>query len=536
MRILILILCLGAPAAIAQPVVLDAVVNSASYALPGSANEGIALGSIFAAFGSNLADAGLWQVSEFPIRSTTPGGTSIAVTVHGTTVSALPLYTTPSQLAAILPSDCPVGDGTVTVTYKGQTSAAVPIHVVRNTFAIFTQNQQGSGPAACQNVHSATDWALNSFRTPARPGQVLVLWGTGLGPIAAPDGGLPPVGDLPVDVEVWVGGKQATVLYRGRSGCCAGLDQVNIYLPDGVEGCHVPVMVKAGGTISNFASLAIAAPGIHCSVPAWSDDDSANLPSDAPLRLGAVFLTELVSQKGRYVAVEGIFARMAPARLPDFGLPPPGSCTVLSTRGGKLGNDESTKALYETVTDGLDAGPSLTLSSPMYSEDEIVLQNPIGHYYDARELVDSLGFRRGGSYTIGNGTGGTDVKSFRSSMKLSRATKFSAIGGTVPRSEPLKVTWTAEDQAGIAIISGGAATEAEREDDRVSTSFTCTERASAGEFTIPATILQMLPKTATRGYLTVMHRRTAIKFEAEGLDSAFFIFREGFRAGTVIWQ
>jgi hypothetical protein len=115
-------------------------------------------------------------------------------------------------------------------------------------------------------------------------------------------------------------------------------------------------------------------------------------------------------------------------------------------------------------------------------------------------------------------------------------TIFSSIGGTIPRSAPLKVTWTAADPAGITIISGGAATEAAREDGRVSASFTCTERASAGEFTIPATILQMLPKTATRGYLTVMHRRTAIKFEAEGLDSAFFIFREGFRAGTVIWQ
>jgi hypothetical protein len=70
----------------------------------------------------------------------------------------------------------------------------------------------------------------------------------------------------------------------------------------------------------------------------------------------------------------------------------------------------------------------------------------------------------------------------------------------------------------------------------VSAGFTCTERTSAGEFTIPATIFEMLPKAATRGYLTVMRRRTAIKFEAEGLDSGFFSFREGFRAGAVTWQ
>ncbi len=43
MRILlVLIFCLGAPTAIAQSVVLNAVMNNASYAPPGSANEGIA--------------------------------------------------------------------------------------------------------------------------------------------------------------------------------------------------------------------------------------------------------------------------------------------------------------------------------------------------------------------------------------------------------------------------------------------------------------------------------------------------------------
>jgi hypothetical protein len=106
------------------------------------------------------------------------------------------------------------------------------------------------------------------------------------------------------------------------------------------------------------------------------------------------------------------------------------------------------------VTGGLDAGPSVTLSSPLYSSaPEIVAQNPIGHYY-AFEVKESASLRRPGSFTIDNGTGGTDVKSFRSSMTLSKATKFSASGGTTPRSQPLKATWTAADQAGITIISG----------------------------------------------------------------------------------
>lgn len=534
---LIIILCLPAPVS-AQSVVLSAVVSNASYAPPGSVNEGIALGSIFAAFGSNIAPAEFWQVSAFPIPATTPGGTSIAVTVQGTTVSALPIYTTPSQVGAILPSNCPLGDGTVTVTYKGQTSAAVPIRVVRNDFGIFTQNQQGSGPAVINNVNSETDRPLNTVRAPARSGQVLILWGTGLGPIAAPDGGAPPTGDLSVDLEVWVGGKQATVLYRGRSGCCAGVDQISFKVPDGVAGCYVPVMVKAGGTVSNFASLAIAAAGANCSIPGWSEDDGAILRSASPLRLGAVSFTGLKARPIGYMGAEGMLARMQPALLPDFGLPAPGSCTVLTARGGKLGSDEP-DTLYQVGISGLDAGPLLTVVSPLYGEDLPVQFDVTGHYYIFRRGVSYFEGWRSGGYTIHNGNGGTEVQSFRVSVDLPPQMSWinlGSIGGQISRSQPLKVTWFSGTQDGVIVVSGGAATDATREDDRVSAGFTCTEVVSAGEFTIPASILQMLPKAATRGYVTVLHRLTATRFAADGLDGLFFIYRNGIRAGTVTWQ
>jgi len=535
----VLVMILGFPAPVsAQSVVLSAVMSNASYAPPGSVNEGIALGSIFAAFGTNLAPAEFWQVAAFPIPASTPGGTSIAVTVQGTTVSALPIYTTSSQVGAILPSNCPLGDGTVTVTYKGQTSAAVPIRVVRNNFGIFTQNQQGSGPAVILNVNTETDRPLNTVRAPARPGQVLILWGTGLGPIAAPDGGAPPIGDLPVDIEVWVGGKQASVLYRGRSGCCAGVDQISFSVPDGVAGCYVPLMVKAGGTVSNFASLAIAAAGANCSIPGWSGDDGAILRSASPLRLGAVSFTGLRTGRIGYMGAEGVLARMQPALLPDFGMPAPGSCTVLTARGGRFGNDEP-DALYPVVTGGLDAGPVMTVVSRSYGEDLTLSSDVTGHYYISRSGEGYFAGWRPVGYTIHNGNGGTEVKGFRMPLDLPGQmfwTNLSSVGNAISRSQPLRVTWDSETRDGVIVVSGGAATDAAREDDRVSAGFTCTEVISAGEFTIPASILQMLPKAATRGYLTVMRRLTATRFAADGLDGLYFTYRDGFRAGTVTWR
>jgi len=66
-------------------------------------------------------------------------------------------------------------------------------------------------------------------------------------------------------VEVFVGVKSAKVIYGGRSGCCVGVDQISFEIPAGVTGCYVPVVVRSGGTLSNFVSIAIASAGGHCS-------------------------------------------------------------------------------------------------------------------------------------------------------------------------------------------------------------------------------------------------------------------------------
>src|SRR5258708_37790164 len=151
----------------AQPAIgTGGVLNAASNALPGLPNSAIAQGSIFLVYGTGLGPpppaGALVTFAPFPLLKVVPpsSGTSIRVTVGNTGVDALMIYTSPTQIAAIVPSQTPVGTGQITVSYAGATSAAAPIQVVANSFGIFTLNEGGSGPAAVQNYISSTSFAV----------------------------------------------------------------------------------------------------------------------------------------------------------------------------------------------------------------------------------------------------------------------------------------------------------------------------------------------------------------------------------------
>jgi hypothetical protein len=98
----------------AQPTVTSgSVLNAASYSYPGLPGGSIAQGSMFVLFGSKLGTNAI--IGNYPL-SNTLGGSTIQVTSGGTTVNAIPIYTTAGQVAAILPSSTPVGAATLTLT------------------------------------------------------------------------------------------------------------------------------------------------------------------------------------------------------------------------------------------------------------------------------------------------------------------------------------------------------------------------------------------------------------------------------------
>jgi uncharacterized protein (TIGR03437 family) len=216
---------------------ITTVASAADY------STSIAQGSIFIVKGTNLSASGFTQFS-FPLP-TTSGGVTINFTpsTGGTGTPAYLIYTYNqsgvNQLAAILPSALAAGNYNVTVTAGGSTSSPFATTVVARKVALFTQDSSGGGLAVVQNVVSATQLDVNRFTTqtisgitvsPAKPGQVLIAWATGMGAVSGGDNVGSPGFNFAangVTVQVLVGGMAITPAYAGRAPGLAGEDQIN---------------------------------------------------------------------------------------------------------------------------------------------------------------------------------------------------------------------------------------------------------------------------------------------------------------------
>lgn len=172
-------------------------------------------------------------------------GTSVQV--NG--VAAPMIYTSGTQVSAIVPYEVSGPTAQVTVIYQGQTSAPTTIALVPSAPALFTLDSTGKGQAAAVNQ----DGSINTPETPNRIGSVLSLFATGEG-LTSPPGvdGKPATPPLPtpnLPVNVTIGGVNVNVLqYVGAApGQVAGLLQINVPLPAGITaGSAVPVVIRVG--------------------------------------------------------------------------------------------------------------------------------------------------------------------------------------------------------------------------------------------------------------------------------------------------
>ena len=79
------------------------VTNGASYASPDLPSGSLAQGSLIVIKGNNLGPDKTPTFSSYPLPLQ-QDGTSVKVTVNGTAVDAYMMYTSKTQVAAILPS------------------------------------------------------------------------------------------------------------------------------------------------------------------------------------------------------------------------------------------------------------------------------------------------------------------------------------------------------------------------------------------------------------------------------------------------
>src|ERR1700691_4949242 len=111
-RMALIVLAFASPVAsfAAAGPTITKILNNSSGTPPGLPNYGIAPSSIFIVTGTDLAAPGVpvLQSSAAPGLPLTLNGASITVVVNGVTTYPALYYTSPTQLAAVLPAATPV--------------------------------------------------------------------------------------------------------------------------------------------------------------------------------------------------------------------------------------------------------------------------------------------------------------------------------------------------------------------------------------------------------------------------------------------
>jgi uncharacterized protein (TIGR03437 family) len=244
-------------------------IYTASYSLAPALSTGptpvIASGEVKngAGFQNSIA-AGSWvQIKGTGLSTTSAGRTwtssevvngKLPTSLDGTSVTingkaAYVYYISPVQVNVLAPVDSNTGPVDVVVTNNGQASAAASVNLAAFSPAFFQYG--GANAIATRNG----DYALIGSGTgtvPAKPGDVLILWGTGFGPTspAIVDGqvvtGAPAVTTNPT---VTIGGAAATVIATVLSPGSAGLYQVAVTVPNVADGDQ-EVLATVGGVTS----------------------------------------------------------------------------------------------------------------------------------------------------------------------------------------------------------------------------------------------------------------------------------------------
>lgn len=229
---------------------ITAVTNGASF------QPGVASNAWITITGSNLAPTtDTWdkaiQNGNLP---TSLDGVSVSVGGQQAYIN----YISPTQINAMAP-DAGSGNVSVTVTTPAGSSAAftASASAVMPAFFLWPGGQAVATHAA-DNRWAVKNGTFSGVTTvPAKPGEYVVLWGTGFGPTnpAAPAGQQTPSGQLYVTsntVSVTINGAPATV-YGSTAALApgfAGLYQLAVQIPANAPDGDLPVVATVGGAQS----------------------------------------------------------------------------------------------------------------------------------------------------------------------------------------------------------------------------------------------------------------------------------------------
>jgi uncharacterized protein (TIGR03437 family) len=533
-RVLVLPALLTA-VAFAQNPAITAVQDGGGY------TNDIPQGAVLVVKGTNLSAAGIQQ-AQAPAYPATLNNVRITFTAvsGGAVVNVLMVYTYNqsgvNQLAGVLPSTAATGAYDVRVINGSATSAPFRANVVARKVGIVTADGSGSGEAqatlsgALILQRKSNQGKIGQFDTrPARPGERMDLWGTGIGADVASDtGGTSGDQTAAASIRVIVDGTEIVPLYAGRSQGFPGLDQIVFNIPASVTpSCTNSVQVRAGGVLSNLVTIATSnsdtcpppqgggGGGGSNTNPTQQEIDTwisrgfytvGNMTltrstsytitdSFLPGGTATTTITKADAIGGQFNRVSGTdLAKMLRGELPP-GFPnlqpAVGSCVVYTTTN--LTNP------YPNVTfRGLDAGPQLTSVGPNGQQPVPRLSNQTtGFTYNTPNSFPNT-YLAAGNYTL-SGPGGADVGAFSGSLTVAGDLVVTNPDDlkVVNRANGATVRWTGGEPSTVLTISGTSITVNSSGQVGAGAGFVCIQNTSAGQFTVPASILTQLPASPT---------------------------------------
>jgi uncharacterized protein (TIGR03437 family) len=239
-----------------------------------NSNAGVSPGTWIEIFGSNLsAGTRVWQASDFTGTQAPAGLDDVLVTIGG--VKAYVDYISPTQVNAQVPEGITIGSNVPLVVQNSQ-GASDPYPLTTSTLApalLAPTSFQVAGKQYVAATFSSSDGSLTFVGAagsiagvnlaPAKPGDVITLYGIGFGPVSpATPAGTIDTGATTVthDVKVLFGQASAQLLYAGEAPGLVGLYQFNVVVPNVMPGDWPLVVTIDGNPINQTLFITTTTP------------------------------------------------------------------------------------------------------------------------------------------------------------------------------------------------------------------------------------------------------------------------------------
>lgn len=218
-----------------------------------SVGAGIAPGTAVQIYGTNLAGPGVSALASSLPFPTSLSGTSVLI---GGTLAPL-YFVSPGQINALAPFELQPG-----ISYQ----VLVTVNGALTTPDLFTSTAGAPGIAAFANggliaQHVDATFSLVTEGSPAKPGEIIVLYLAGLGstvnqPATGSGAPLPPTAPLAL-VTMTIGGKATPLEFVGLTPGSVGLYQIAVKVPEDIADGNQSLVVAQAGAVSNVTILPV---------------------------------------------------------------------------------------------------------------------------------------------------------------------------------------------------------------------------------------------------------------------------------------